>query len=184
MYQERVNKTAYIYWRKINDGKRVSHEEASAVGKELLEKALWEVFGLCLKKEKVAAGMNGKPYLPAHPNVQYNISHSGCYVVCAVSGAPVGIDIQEKRIIALDKLGRKVFSADEYREFLKSEEKQDVFFRQWVKIESYLKWTGDGMSSDIRDLPMDGWYQFLHLNKDYICAIWAGEPLDIFMREV
>lgn len=168
----------------MNEGERVPREVASLEGKALLKQALWDVFGLKLEDEEITTGEHGKPYLVNHPEVQYNISHSGCYVICAVSGTPVGIDIQEKRVIALDKLGRKVFSREEYREFLKSEEKQDIFFRRWVRIESYLKWTGEGISRSLKELPMDGWHQFLHVDKNYICAIWSHGPLSIFMKEV
>ena len=184
MYQDRNKKAAYVYWKKLNDGIRVPREEYSAEGKKLLEKALWDAFGLELQKEEIAVGSCGKPYLVQHPEIHYNISHSGCYVVCAVSGSEVGIDIQEKRVIALDKIGRKIFSPEEYREFLKSEEKQDIFFRQWVRIESYLKWTGEGITRKLTDLKMDGWHQFLHMNKHYMCAIWSQGPLSIIMREL
>lgn len=184
MYQERLKKAVYIYWKKLNSGERVPREESSAEGRKLLRQAVLDLYGLNLNDLEIAAGEHGKPYIVDHPEIQYNISHSGCYVVCAISGVPVGIDIQEKRVIALDKIGRRIFSPEEYREFLKSEEKQDVFFRHWARMESYLKWTGDGISKGLKNLKMDGWHQFLHLNKNYICAIWSQGPLSIFMREM
>ena len=184
MYRDYIKSTAYIYWKKLNGGERVPREEASLAGKDLLKAALWDVFGLEMDELSFGTGAHGKPFVVDHPEVQYNISHSGCYLVCAVSGVPVGIDIQEKRVIALDKLGRKVFSPEEYREFLKSEDKQDMFFRQWVKAESYIKWTGEGFSRDLTELPMDGWHQFVHINRHYNCAIWSQGPLSIFMREM
>lgn len=184
MYQNHNKNTAYIYWKKLNDGVRVSREEASAAGKQLLKSALEEIYCLNLDDEKIAYGDHGKPYLSDYPQIHYNISHSGCYVVCAVSDLEIGIDIQEKRVIALDKIGRKLFSPDEYRAFLKSEEKQDLFFRQWVRIESYLKWTGEGISRTLNELQMDGWSQFLHVNKNYMCAVWSQRPLSIYMKEL
>lgn len=184
MYQNQNNHTAYVYWEKLNDGVRVSREESSAAGRELLRKALEEIYHLELEKLRIAYGSHGKPYLADLPHIHFNISHSGCYVVCAVSGTEIGIDIQEKRVIALDKIGRKIFSPEEYRAFLKSEEKQELFFRQWVRIESYLKWTGEGISCRLEDLKMDGWSQFLHVDNKYMCAVWSQRPLHIHMKEM
>ena len=70
------------------------------------------------------------------------------------------------------------------REFLKSENKQDEFFRQWVLNESYLKWTGDGLTKDLRVLKREGWYQFLHFHRNYLCAIWSEKPMNIEIREI
>ena len=98
MYRDYIKSTAYIYWKKLNGGERVPREEASLAGKDLLKAALWDVFGLEMDELSFGTGAHGKPFVVDHPEVQYNISHSGCYVVCAVSGVPVGIDIQEKRV--------------------------------------------------------------------------------------
>lgn len=184
MHQEQLKKSVYIYWKKLGCGDRVPREESSSAGRGLLRQAVLDIFDLNLNDLTIETGEHGKPYIVEHPEIEYNISHSGCYVVCAVSAVPVGIDIQEKRVIALDKLGRKVFSPEEYREFLKSEEKQEIFFRQWARIESYLKWTGEGISKGLTNLKMDGWHQFVHINRNYVCVIWSGKPLSIFMREM
>ena len=184
MYRDYIKSTAYVYWKKLNDGQRVPASESSAEGKVLLKQALWDGFGLEMDELTIEKGEQGKPYVAGHSDVHFNISHSGCYVVCVVSGVPVGIDIQEKRVIALDKIRKKVFTPEEYREFLKSEEKQDVFFRQWVRLESYLKWKGTGINGDMTQLPMDGWHQFVHINKNYNCALWSQGPLSVFMKEM
>lgn len=183
MNQDYNKKTVYIYWKKLNDGIRVPATEASKAGKLLLETGLRELYGLEYDLQKVNHGPHGKPFFTTHPDIHYNISHSGCYVVCAISGTEIGIDIQEKRVIALDKLGHKIFSPEEYREFLKSEEKQDMFFRQWVRIESYLKWTGEGISRSLSDIRIDGWQQFIHFDKQYLCSICAQSPLSIIIKE-
>ena len=37
----------------------------------------------------------GKPYIPALPDMHFNISHSGRWIVCAVDSKPIGIDIEK-----------------------------------------------------------------------------------------
>ncbi len=184
MQMDRSKNTVYIYYLRLSEQKYISDGDASEVGEWLLKRALREIFGLELSDEKRAKGLHGKPYLVNHPEIQYNISHSGDFIVCAVSGVPVGIDIQEKRVVDVVKVGSKIFPNEEYREFLKSEDKQDEFFRQWVLNESYLKWTGDGLTKDLRVLKREGWHQFLHFHTNYLCAIWSGKPMNIEIREV
>lgn len=56
----------------------------------------------------VAYEPKGKPYI-LHVPWYYNLSHSGDYVALAISDAPVGIDIQQKRPYT-DSLVKRFFS--------------------------------------------------------------------------
>ena len=50
---------------------------------------------------RFATGTHGKPYLPEHSGLEFNLSHSGDYALIAVSrDVPVGADIQEIRLHA------------------------------------------------------------------------------------
>lgn len=129
-------------------------------------------------------GVNGKPYLPEHPEICSNWSHSGSYIVTAVCGVPVGIDIQEIMGSDIGKLAGKILSPQEFQEFLQSEDKQSYFFRKWVLKESYVKWTGEGLTRSLQQQPMDGWPAMIEIDKKYMCAIRADAPLDIRMEEV
>lgn len=184
MHTEKSKNTAYVYYTKMSDRLSYNNTNAGELAEMLLDRALDERYGIILSKEERAKGHHGKPYLPNRPMIHYNISHSGRFVVCAVSGVPVGIDIQQKRIVDVTRVGKKIFSDEEYRKFLKSESMQDEFFRQWVLRESYLKWTGEGITKDLRELKTEGWYQYIHLHRDYLCALWAGKPLDIHIKEI
>ena len=50
--------------------------------------------GLSMKQLEFSANTYGKPYLIGSPHIQFNISHTGSYVACALADEPVGIDIE------------------------------------------------------------------------------------------
>ncbi|MDD3338974.1 MAG: 4'-phosphopantetheinyl transferase superfamily protein [Lachnospiraceae bacterium] len=177
-------KIAYVFYTKVLDRLSYTHKELSEVGDLLLAYGLEYLYGIRLESEKKGKGCHGKPYLINHPEIQYNISHSGEYVVCVLSAMPVGIDIQEKRVMDVTRVGKRVFKDEEYREFLMNEDMQERFFRQWVLNESYLKWTGQGLTVDMREVETHGWHQFLHVDKNYMCALWAEQPLEIVLKEI
>ena len=81
----------------------------------------------------------GKPVLEKRPDVWFSLSHSGRYVLCAVSGAPVGADVQEIRPASLGIARR--FHPDE-RDWLSRQpegERLTAFFRLWARKEAWVK---------------------------------------------
>ena len=59
----------------------------------VLDEAL-KPFHLQERSVTIQTGEFGKPYISGD-NIHYNISHSGDYVVCAVSNHEIGVDIQK-----------------------------------------------------------------------------------------
>lgn len=181
---EKNKRTAQVYYVRLDRAREMEHSEITDAGIKLLSYAAGKKYGLSGAELAVAKGPHGKPYFAEHPEIHFNISNSGRYVVLAVSPVEVGIDIQEKRVLDLEKLGRAVFSVDDYRAFLASTDRQDAFFREWVKKEAYVKWTGEGLLHKVKDIKTEGWYRFLMIDRNYLCAVWAGLPLDIATEEV
>lgn len=60
---------------------------------DLLALAVREQHGL-FPLPPVVREERGKPFLPGHPELCFNLSHSGELALCALDGAPVGADIQ------------------------------------------------------------------------------------------
>ena len=50
-------------------------------------------FGLREQTEAFGTVENGKPCLLCHPEIQFNLSHSGSMVMAAFSSCPVGCDV-------------------------------------------------------------------------------------------
>jgi phosphopantetheinyl transferase len=89
----------------------------------------------------------GKPFLPDH-TVDFNISHSGNYVVAVYSThQQIGIDVEQNRSIDLS-LYESIFHPQELT-FLQNEDSPNAFFEVWTKKESLLKAKGTGFQVDL-----------------------------------
>lgn len=85
---------------------------------------------------------NGKPFFPSVPGLFCSVTHSGGIWLCALSPAPVGIDLQEWQNRDIIKIAARFFHPDETA-WLR--ENPDRFFDVWCAKESYVKYTGDGL---------------------------------------
>ena len=100
-------------------------------------------------KEKLDFSTNeyDKPFLTNCPDVQFNISHTGHYVACAVANKPVGIDIES--IKPVDLIIAKRFFAPDETEYIMNGNQTRRFFEIWTKKESRIKWEGKGLSKPL-----------------------------------
>ena len=96
-------------------------------------------------------GENGKPYLEGR-SFYFNLSHSGDYVFCGVSGQEIGVDIQKFQGQNELGLARRFFSSAE-RQALEAcgdeESRRSMFFRMWTRKEAYGKLTGEGLGGAV-----------------------------------
>ena len=107
----------------------------------LLRHALKEQ-GIC--DFQVLTDKNGKPYLQGLP-VHFSLPHSGEFVLCAISEAAVGCDIQQSKQPDL-KLAKRYFAAGEIRLL---ENAPTLFYRLWVLKESFGKAQGSGLNERV-----------------------------------
>ncbi|MBG9455436.1 hypothetical protein ABE61_15360 [Lysinibacillus sphaericus] len=88
----------------------------------------------------------GKPFLPKITDVDFNLSHSEDWVVCALDRSRIGIDIEYIQAIDLD-ISNQFFTETEcHYIFSNSEFQLDRFYDIWTMKESYLKAIGYGLS--------------------------------------
>lgn len=98
-----------------------------------------------------AYGEQGKPELTNFPK-HFNLSHSGDYVICAVSDGEVGADIQ-KWIPFRERTAERFFAAEEWKELQELPEslRTEHFYRLWTRKEAYGKYTGRGIGSTVSE---------------------------------
>lgn len=135
----------------------------------------------------------GKPYLKENYGIHFNISHSGDYVICAISNNPVGIDIQQHSFIDLEiiDLLHEVEKERLLCANLDEELKKFLFFNIWVGKESFIKYSGTGLSCDLnsfyineftnnviiegKDIIISPSIAYLTMKPDYSVAVCSDE---------
>ena len=109
-----------------------------------------------------------------------DISHSGKYVVCILADQEVGIDVQIHCRANYERMLRRMVPREQYLEILSDINVEKKFFEQWVLREAYIKWTGEGLSRDMRTISMDeGSHMLLDMEDGYSGAVWAMNPMEI-----
>lgn len=116
------------------------------IGEILAKVAIKKTFGIDIEKQEFACNEYGKPYLSNYPDVHFNISHSGKYVVCVVSDKPVGIDIQ-KISEYNPTVAKRVCTGQELKRIESSADKSSEFIKLWTQKETVIKMHGTGISS-------------------------------------
>ncbi|MGL4697498.1 4'-phosphopantetheinyl transferase family protein [Enterococcus larvae] len=94
----------------------------------------------------------GKPVLvltEGRSNLEYNVSHSGDFVVLAFTKAgKIGIDIEKYVHIPEYKELVKNFFAEEEKNMIIESEDERLFFRYWTVKEAYVKALGIGLNKN------------------------------------
>ncbi|MGI5963232.1 MAG: 4'-phosphopantetheinyl transferase family protein [Lawsonibacter sp.] len=114
---------------------------------EVLAEAAARTWGISPLPE-VARQKGGKPYFSAHPCWEFNLSHSGEMVFCALDEKPVGADIQVVRQLR-PNMPIRVCSSEELEWLRKGADQWERFTLLWTLKESRVKYTGTGLRQPI-----------------------------------
>jgi 4'-phosphopantetheinyl transferase len=159
--------------RRDQIGRFVHEHDAhrSLVAEVLLRSLIGRHLGLANSEMDIRRTPYGKPYLQGHPEFQFNLSHSGRWVSCALHREEVGVDVQQIQPTDLE-VARRYFSSAERRAI---EGQRGVaalrrFYEIWTLKESYIKARGLGLS--------------LSLDSFDVTGDTAGEPLEETLRIV
>lgn len=102
-------------------------------------------------------GPQGKPFFSAQSGLEFNLSHSGAFALCALSAAPVGVDIQVVRSWRPGLPGR-VCSDEELAWLGQGPDMWERFCRLWALKECLVKQRGTGLIHPISGIrvPLPG----------------------------
>ncbi len=143
LYNYFLNKIPPVYQEEIAKFRKWEDRQHRVLGKILLVKGL-EMLGLTAYSLDQLQYTNLKrPYL--NGSIDFNISHSGEYVLCAISTmAKIGVDVEEITDIPITDFINE-FSAEEMKSILGSEASLYSFYSLWTKKEAFLKAIGTGL---------------------------------------
>lgn len=151
----------------------VKKHKASKIKKDALQEL---VTGYLLKRylgiskdEQLTYNAYDKPSLVSAETC-FNVSHSGDYVVLAIAGCEVGIDI-EKVMPCHDATVKKVFSTGQKEELLKADgqSRNERFTQIWTQCEARLKLKGIGFG--------EGWDK----ESEERCSLYTTRAGDYFI---
>ncbi|MDQ2087638.1 4'-phosphopantetheinyl transferase superfamily protein [Herbivorax sp. ANBcel31] len=131
---------------KIKRFLRYEDSVRSLIAEILIRKIV--ILKLKIKNDEIffETGEYGKPYLKGVDDFHFNISHSGKWVVCAISDRPVGVDVEKIKHLDI-KIADRFFSKKEIDDLYRLEESERLqyFFDLWTLKESYIKADGRGL---------------------------------------
>ncbi len=147
-----------------------------SAGAELLLKCALKSTGVNVSPFDISEDENGKPFFK-DKRIEFNISHSGEFVMCAVSKDKIGCDIEKISDINM-KVAKKFFAEEEYADIISLDDtvkRNHRFFEYWTLKESYLKATGTGLKT-----PLDS---FKIIKDGDISVISNGQAQEYYFKE-
>ena len=159
-YQKKILR--YHFWE---------DRQRSLLGHLLSRYAIMQQFHLNNDKIKLVENPYGKPHIKGYRAIHYNISHSGDWVVCAISQSVIGIDIQKFEGMKFGII-EHCFSKDERKYLFSLGKAQQLisFYDMWTLKEAYIKAIGKGLFQQLSE------FSVLKDGKDF--RLFTKEPLN------
>jgi 4'-phosphopantetheinyl transferase len=135
---------------RVRDRQNLTSKLQTVAGELLARYSVGQFLGKANQEINLVFGEKGKPHIGNLSNMHFNISHSGHYVVCAVSSTEIGIDVERVRKVNL-RIAERFFSPSEIHDLmaLPEESRMHYFITLWTIKESYLKAIGRGLTQHL-----------------------------------
>lgn len=131
--------------------------ESFVLGKLLLRTLLGRELGAPPDTLAFRVGAHGKPELadPAQSGLRFNLSHSGRFVLLAMSRDwELGVDIEDRSERGAQlKILDRFFTASEKAWILAASDESEQtlrFFKTWCRKEAFIKATGNGIAQGLQ----------------------------------
>jgi len=164
------------------------------LGEGLVRSLMESEFHLRPESYQILRGEHGKPYIRGTGlPFFFNLSHSGDYIICGCSDREIGVDIQCLGAYRPEVV-RRFFHPGEIRklEECRADERRTLFFRYWAAKESFLKYTGTGLSASLSgfeisfeekevkilktDFQQRIYLQACPIDEEYACFVCSESP--------
>ncbi|MBN8821444.1 MULTISPECIES: 4'-phosphopantetheinyl transferase superfamily protein [unclassified Spirosoma] len=155
------NLLSELTFAEIERAKRFRRQEDQyrfVYGRRILRRLLGNYVGQPPGSIELTEGINRKPVFTNSPGWQFTISHSGDWILVAISTVWVGVDL-EKSVQSFDFQGivSQSFSKSEQQFVEESLNRVNAFYTVWTRKEALVKATAKGVDEDFARVPsLDG----------------------------
>ena len=179
-FEQHLRRIPESMQRRIRKYRRWEDAHCGLFGKILLIEGLKKYHISEEKLEEILYTEYSRPYL--NEAVDFNISHSGTGVVCALSkNGRVGIDIEEIKPLDLSDFKRQ-FTDQELSLMREAKDTYHEFYLWWTRKEAIIKADGQGLSIPLKKINFQNpgraevkgrsWnIREIHLHKQYCCHL-------------
>jgi 4'-phosphopantetheinyl transferase len=181
------------YQGKIERYRRWQDAQLSLLGRILLFEGIEEIYKQKPDDKVIKHTKYNKPYFEDNL-IQFNISHSGDIVVCALSDEhEIGIDIEIVTDIVTDDFKLQM-TENEWYKIVLSSNKKDSFFDYWTQKEAVIKAHGHGLTIPLKSFEIldnttkineEKYYlKEIKIDKKYKCYISLKTNIgEIYLKE-
>lgn len=182
-YQDKIN--SYIRWEDA---------QLSLLGRVILFKAIEQIYKIIPHSRDIMLTEYNKPYFKDSP-VQFNISHSGEIVICALcEGSQLGIDIEIISDIEINDFKWQM-TENEWLTVTSSSKRMESFFDYWTQKEAVIKTHGHGLSIPLKTFEIvegtasineqNYFLKEIKIDEKYKCYISSDMPINkIWIKKI
>ncbi|WP_238527894.1 4'-phosphopantetheinyl transferase family protein [Aquimarina agarivorans] len=151
--------------KKIKKYKKWEDAQLSLMGRLLLKEGLEKNFDYVYNDNEIDLTSNFKPYFKSK-KVQFNISHSGSIVVCAISREyDIGIDIEIIKDIEIEHFKSHMTDYEWSKIMTENSLKFETFFNYWTQKEAAVKANGKGLYIPLKSFEVKNCRTIIENNK-------------------
>jgi 4'-phosphopantetheinyl transferase len=172
---------------KIKLYRRWQDAQLSLLGRVLLAKGMEQV-NQVFDESDIKYSSFSKPYLD-NSDMNFNISHSGNIVICALTKiGDIGIDIEKRESIKISDF-KSQMTNNEWEQVNGSKDIKTAFFKYWTQKEAVIKAHGKGLSVPLKSFEIKNnkatinsknfFLKKLEIMDDYSCYIASKTNLEV-----
>jgi len=191
-YEKLIDALPSFIQEKVSKYKFQEDRIRSAMGKVLLKNLLIEEGYPANILSQIKLDEFQRPFL--NSTIDFNISHSGDYVICAIAkNNRVGIDIEKINPLNIPDF-EYILTPDELRKLLIDKDAMPAFYKIWTQKEAVIKANGKGLGINFTDIILDQEIAIcenikwnlteLHINYNYKSYIAVEKKDEINISEL
>ena len=185
LYAHRLARIPQSMQAQVRRYRKWQDAQACLAGKILLQNGLESLTNDADALSRICYNEFGRPFMPGS-SLDFNISHAGVYVVCALGGSQrVGIDLECVRPVDIE-LFRNQVSLHDWNLICAAPDKTNAFYEYWTRREAVAKADGRGLGVPFSGMAVSGgavcldgeiWHlQNVPFASGYACHLAASQP--------